>query len=220
MNCTELLLIAVTIVVVLLIIYIFLEYHRKQDKTKCPPKDKSKETLVATNEQSPYTALDNQNEIYRKLRMDPKYAAEIRPQDINFWSTTPGDINSAMSQAWCPADPHDDNHERAESFVKGRDMAEKNHGDSGTGIDYQNTLIDLVATPKMREEHAAFCGEIMGKSRTQLRVDTIDEAAALSTYNGHGIKTFSMDGPSQHNPTSVPEESRESYAKINTKYCL
>ena len=85
-------------------------------------------------------------------------------------------------------------------------------------INYQDTLVDLVADRRMKAQHANWHSEVVPKSQTSLKVDTMDEAAAVSNYNGHGMYAFRFGAPTQHNPLFVTDQDAESYAVNSTAF--
>ena len=47
---------------------------------------------------------------------------------------------------------------------------------------------------------------------------TMDEAAAVSNYNGHGLYSFRFVAPSQHNPLFITDQDASSYGVQTTKF--
>ena len=75
----------------------------------------------------------------------------------------------------------------------------------------------MVATPDMRRQHESWHAEVAPKSQTSLVVDDMDEAAAISSFNGVGINAFQFSAPKQSNALFLTDQNAESYAKNATR---
>lgn len=122
------------------------------------------------------------------------------------------DLEAAQLRAWEAAPP-------------GEPWAPEDGGEqyrrATSQMDYQSALTDLVADERMRANHAAWTAEVAPKSHMGLKVDTIDEAAAMSSYNGWGINAFRMAAPAQRpDALFVTEMDGPSMARNATSFRL
>jgi len=170
---------------------------------------------------SPYTPLNMQDGALRGARFDgfgqehPYLRADLAKNYRN-WATSPNDIEQAQRSAWFQA-VAGGNREHFEPGGGVGDAVARYHT-PGSSIDYQQTLVDLVADPRMRAQQDNWYSEVAPKSQTSLKVDTLDEAAAVSNYRGHGIYAFRFDAPSQHNPLFITDQDATTYGPNATKF--
>lgn len=172
---------------------------------------------------SPYTPLHMQDGAARGQRhdaygQDRAFDKADLAKNYRAWATTPRDLEEAQRAAWFETVSNGNN--ASYNPEAGGDTAAElfQHHEPGPSINYQDTLVDLVSDPRMRAQQANWHSEVAPKSQTALQVDTIDEAAAMSSYNGHGIYAFRMDAPSQHNPLFITDQDAESYGAHATKF--
>lgn len=133
-------------------------------------------------------------------------------KNYNCWSATPDDLTQAQRNAWFEITSNGENSQFNPECPDTQHM-------SGSSLNYQDALVDLVADPRMRQQHSNWSNEVAPKSQTAMRVDDMDEASAMSSYNGHGLYTFRHAAPCQSdNKLFVTEEDPESFAKHTTKF--
>ena len=87
-------------------------------------------------------------------------------------------------------------------------------------INYQDALVDTVADPRMRAQHQNWYGEVGPKSQTAMAVDDMDEAAAVSNYQGHGLYAFRFSAPTQSNPLFVTDMDKSQYRDHSTRFSI
>lgn len=179
---------------------------------------------VATSKvMSPYTPIQAQDGALRGARhdaynQDHAYLTADLAKNYRAWSTAPSDLEEAQRAAWFEAVSNGDN-AYYNSELGGNAGSELiQHHTPGPSINYQDTLVDLVADPRMRAQQDNWYSEVAPKSQTSMKVDTIDEAAAVSNYNGWGLYSFRFDAPSQHNPLFITDQDAESYGVQSTKF--
>ena len=185
----------------------------------------SPDTASLTN--TPYAVLQAQDGAIRGARhdaynQDHAYLYADLAKNYRNWATTPRDIEEAQRAAWFEATSAGDNaYYNIDALQKGTAGAETvEHHTPGPAINYQDTLVDLVADPRMRVQQANWYSEVAPKSQTSLKVDTIDEAAAISNQRGHGIYAFRFPAPSQHNPLFITDQDAESYGVNTTRFAF
>jgi hypothetical protein len=92
------------------------------------------------------------------------------------------------------------------------------HFTPAPAINYQDALIDFVANPRMRTQQTNWYNEVAPKSQTAMRVDSLDEAAAMASHAGHGLYAYRFPAPRQNNPLFVTEQDSGSYSPHRTKF--
>lgn len=137
-------------------------------------------------------------------------------QNYRSWSATPRSIEEASRAAWFESVAAG-GAASVEPGAGAPDEIVANHA-PGSSINYQDALVDLVADPRMRANQANWYKETAPKSQTAMKVDTIDEAAAMASQRGHGIYTFRFPGPSQHNPLFITDMDATDHAKNTTMF--
>lgn len=176
---------------------------------------------------SPYTEISHQDGAMRHARhdaynQDHAYLKADLAKNYRAWAAAPRDLEEAQRAAWFAATSNGEN-ESYDPETGGDAAAEMgSHHTPGPAINYQDALVDLVADPRMNAQHANWHSEISAKSQGALKVDTIDEAAAISTQGGHGIYAFRFPGSkvSQHNALFITEESAESQGVQATPFSI
>ena len=172
---------------------------------------------------SPYTPIQMQDGALRGARhdaynQDHAFLSADLAKNYRSWAAAPKDLEEAQRAAWFEA-VSNGNNSYYNSEVGGDQSAElMQHHTPGPSINYQDTLVDLVADPRMRAQQDNWYSEVAPKSQTAMKVDTIDEAAAVSNYRGHGMYAFRFVAPSQHNPLFVTDQDAESYGVQSTKF--
>ena len=131
---------------------------------------------------------------------------------------TPRDLEEAQRAAWFETVSNGNNtHYNPE--VGGDTSSElMAHHTPGPSINYQDALVDLVADSRMRSQHDNWHSEVAPKSQTAMKVDTIDEAATMSATPRHGLYSFRLAAPNQHNPLFVTEQDAKSYGAHKTRF--
>ena len=159
---------------------------------------------------SPYTPIHMQDRSIRGARhdaynQDHAYLSADLAKNYRSWAAAPRDLEEAQRAAWFEA-VSNGNNSYYNTEAGGNSASELvEHHTPGPSINYQDTLVDLVADPRMRAQQANWYSEVAPKSQTAMKVDTIDEAAAVSNQRGHGLYTFRFPGPSQHNPLFITD---------------
>jgi hypothetical protein len=146
------------------------------------------------------------------------YSTADLAKNYRAWSAGPRDIEEAQRAAWFEATA---NGESAQYDTEaGGDMGAEvtAHHTPAPGINYQDALVDLVADPRMRAQHANWHSEVAPKSQTAMRVDDLDEASAVAAHKGHGLYAFRFAAPPQHNPLFVTEHDGQSFAQHTTQF--
>ena len=124
-------------------------------------------------------------------------------------------LEASQYNAWAAATPSDGWAPESVGCKGELDMMNR----TAPPIDYQTALTDMVVDRRMLDNHNSWTSEIAPKSQTALKVDTIDEAAAMSIPRV-GLNSFRMSAPQQHNPLFVTELDAPSLAKHATRYRL
>ncbi len=110
-------------------------------------------------------------------------------------AVSPNDIAAAEQNALMEAveGGHNESFTPAMSGSPGAETV--GHHTPASAIDYQETMLASVADNKMRMQHANWCGEVIGKSRTAMAVDyELDPTLSLPRQ---GVGAFSMPAPTQ-----------------------
>lgn len=178
---------------------------------------------AASSAMSPYAALHAQDGALRGARhdaynQDHAYLRADLAKNYRNWATTPKDLEEAQRAAWFEATAN--GHNAYYNAEKGGDPSAEltQHHTPGPAINYQDALVDLVADPRMRAQQANWYSEVAPKSQVSLKVDTIDEAAAVSAQRGHGLYAFRFPAPSQHNPLFITDQDSGNYGVQTTKF--
>lgn len=172
---------------------------------------------------SPYTPIRMQDGAARGARhdaydQDHAYMSADLGSNYRAWAAEPRDLEKAQQASWFETVSNGENsYYNSESGGNAADELMQHHT-PGPSINYQDTLVDLVASPRMRAQQADWHKEVAPKSQTAMRVDTIDEAAAISTQGGHGLYAFRFPAASQHNPLFITDQDAESYGAHTTKF--
>ncbi|GFR88345.1 hypothetical protein ElyMa_002515200 [Elysia marginata] len=133
-------------------------------------------------------------------------------------AAAPRDLEEAQRAAWFEAVSNGDN-ANYNTEVGGDTVSELvQHHTPGPSINYQDTLIDIVAGARMREQHADWYKEVAPKSQTAMKVDTLDEASTVASHGGHGLYAFRFSAPSQDNPLFITDQDDTSFKKQSTKF--
>jgi hypothetical protein len=142
--------------------------------------------------------------------LDSGYGAADLAKNFRNWAASPRDIEEAQRAAWFEATAKED----PPPFYtnQGGIVA------PSPALNYQDTLVDLIADPRMRAQQANWYSEVAPKSQTSMKVDTIDEAAAVSAFRGWGIYSFRFGAPAQHNPLFITSEGPEDFALEATEF--
>ena len=172
---------------------------------------------------SPYTPINMQDGAIRGVRhdaynQDHAYISADLAKNYRSWTAAPRDLEEAQRAAWFEA-VSNGNNSYHNTEAGGNSASELiQHHTPGPSINYQDTLVDLVADPRMRAQQANWYSEVAPKSQTAMKVDTIDEAAAVSTQRGHGLYAFRFPAPTQHNPLFITDQDVESFGVQTTKF--
>ncbi len=175
---------------------------------------------------SPYTAIDAQDSALRGTRhdgagdQDHAYLSADLAKNYRAWASTPRDLEEAQRAAWFESTTQGTNSSFDPATAGNVGAEAMLHHTPGPSINYQETLVDLVADPRMKAQQANWYSEVAPKSQTSMKVDTIDEAAAISNARGHGIYAFRFPAPSQHNPLFVTDQSAEDYGVQTTRFAF
>lgn len=172
---------------------------------------------------SPYTPLQMQDGAIRGARhdaynQDHAYIYADLAKNYRSWAAAPSDLEEAQRAAWFEAVSSGSNAYYNPEVGGDPSQELTQHHTPGPAINYQDTLVDLIADPRMRAQQANWYSEVAPKSQTSMKVDTIDEAAAVSSYNGLGVYAFRFVAPSQHNPLFITDQDAESYGVEATKF--
>lgn len=180
-------------------------------------------TDATSSVMSPYTPLHFQDGAIRGARhdaynQDHAYLNADLAKNYSAWATSPRDLEESQRAAWFEAvsNGHNAYYNPELGGESGSELVQ--HHTPGPAINYQETLVDLVADPRMRAQQANWYSEVAPKSQTSMKVDTIDEAAAISAQQGHGIYAFRFPSPSQHNPLFITDQDAESYGVNTTRF--
>lgn len=118
-------------------------------------------------------------------------------------SATPEELHKAERAAWFSAR---DAGKRAtfdtERMYNTEDLTMQEH-ETEPQINWQDSLIDLVADKRIRENQRKWNAEVQPWNTTWLKVDDIDEASVFGLGgpgNAQGLYTFSRGGVNVHNP--------------------
>jgi hypothetical protein len=231
MNSNEAILIALLIILILVVAFQSRIFRLR--RRKCPPgcvcpecrEHMTKGRFAGSSEKvmSPYTPLHMQDGAIRGARHDAynqnhAYLTANLAKNYRAWASSPKDIEQAQRSAWFEAVSNGNN--AYYNTELGGDTASElvQHHTPGPSINYQDTLVDLVADPRMRAQQANWYSEVAPKSQTALKVDTIDEAAAISAQRGWGLYSFRFPAPSQHNPLFITDQDAESFGVQTTKF--
>lgn len=216
-------LLAVTLVLVILVIW---QQRRKSAGGDTPaPAPETFDSSPTETVMSPYTPIDFQDNALRGARhdaynQDHAYMAADLAKNYRAWASTPRDLEEAQRAAWFESTSMGSSsfHNPEVGGDKGAELSA--HHTPGPSINYQDALVDLVADPRMKAQHANWHAEVAPKSQTSMKVDTIDEAAAISSQRGHGIYAFRFPAPSQHNPLFITDQGAESYGVNTTRFAF
>jgi len=159
-----------------------------------------------------YTPPHMQDGAIRGARHDVYHQDHANPADsYQSRAAAPRDLEEAQRAAWFEAvsNGHNAHYDPEAGGNTSSELVA--HHTPGPSINYQDVLVDLVADPRMRAQQANWHSEVAPKSQTSMRVDTIDEAAAMSALSRHGLYSFRLAAPSQHNPLFVTDQDAESY---------
>ena len=178
---------------------------------------------VTSSVMSPYTPLHFQDGALRGARhdaynQDHAYLKADLAKNYRSWATTPRDLEEAQRAAWFESVSQGSN-----AFYdpeKGGNQSSEllQHHTPGPSINYQDTIVDLIADPRMRAQQADWYSEVAPKSQTAMKVDTIDEAATMSAVPRQGLYSFRFSAPSQHNPLFITDQDAESYGAQTTRF--
>ncbi len=144
--------------------------------------------------------------------LDHGYGVEDLAKNYRNWAATPKTIEEAQRAAWFEATSQ----ETPPPYYT-------NQGgivSPESALNYNETLVDLISDPRMRAQQANWYSEVAPKSQTSMKVDTINEAAAVSNFHGWGIYSFRFGAPSQHNPLYLTDQDPEDYALQATEFMV
>jgi hypothetical protein len=85
---------------------------------------------------------------------------------------------------------------------------------------HQSRMTDQVADSRMKTQHRKWVSEVAPKSQTAMAVDNMDEASALSTWNGHGLRTYSMRAPKRIGDPMYILEGTDDFDSQRTRFQL
>lgn len=149
---------------------------------------------------------------------------DLRPvgsyQNIRSLTADPPALEEAQRMAWSEAVSGGDSEYYNPAPGGGSYDEMVHHHTPGSSMNYQDALINLVADPRIRAQQADWYEEVAPKSQTAMTVDNLDEAAAVSTQNGHGLHSFRFPAPSQHNPLFITDQDAETYGEHATRFVL
>lgn len=189
----------------------------------CPRHGSFTSSAASSSMQSPYTPLHMQDGAIRGARhdaynQDHAYLSADLAKNYRSWAAAPRDLEEAQRAAWFEAVSNGNNayHNTEAGGNSASELVQ--HHTPGPSINYQDTLVDLVADPRMRAQQANWYSEVAPKSQAAMKVDTIDEAAAISNQGGHGLYAFRFPAPSQHNPMFITDQDAESFGVQTTKF--
>jgi hypothetical protein len=172
---------------------------------------------------SPYTPLHMQDGAIRGARhdaynQDHAFLSADLAKNYRTWASSPRDLEEAQRAAWFEAVSNGNNayYNPEMGGDSGRELVQ--HHTPGPAINYQDTLVDLVADPRMRAQQANWYSEVAPKSQTAMKVDTIDEAATMAALPRSGLYSFRLLAPSQHNPLYITDQDAESYGVQTTRF--
>ena len=211
----------ISLLVVLIVVVVF------QARLRCSvawyPLDKGSFTGGSSSVMSPYTPLQMQDGAIRGARhdafnQDHAYLSADLAKNYRSWATTPRDLEEAQRAAWFEAISNGHN-AYYNPEVGGDTSAElMAHHTPGPSINYQDTLVDLVADPRMRAQQANWYSEVAPKTQTAMKIDSIDEAATMAAAPRSGLYSFRFSAPSQHNPLFLTDQDAESYGVQTTRF--
>jgi hypothetical protein len=167
---------------------------------------------------SPYTPTRGAR--HDAYNQDHAYLSADLAKNYRSWAAAPRDLEEAQRAAWFEA-VSNGNNSYYNTEAGGNSASELiQHHTPGPAINYQDTLVDLVADPRMRAQQANWHSEVAPKSQTAIKVDTLDEAAAISNQRGHGLYAYRFPAPSNnnHNPLFITEQDAESFGVHTTKF--
>lgn len=226
MSSNEAILIALLVVLVLVVVFQGSGWRRCPAGCRCArcrPADKAHFESATSSVMSPYTPISMQDGAIRGARhdaynQDHAYLSADLAKNYRSWAASPRDLEEAQRAAWFEAVSAGNNayYNPELGADTGSDVSQ--HHTPGPAINYQDTLVDLVADPRMRAQQANWYSEVAPKSQTSMKVDTIDEAAAISAQNGWGIYAFRFPAPSQHNPLFITDQDAESFGVQTTRF--
>jgi hypothetical protein len=172
---------------------------------------------------SPHTPIQMQHGAIRGARhdaynQDHAYLSADLAKNYRSWAAAPRDLEEAQRAAWFEA-VSNGNNSYYNTEAGGNAASELvQHHTPGPSINYQDTLVDLVVDPRMRAQQANWHSEVAPKSMGAMKVDTLDEAAAMASQRGHGLYAFRFPAPSQQNPLFITDQNAESYGVHTTKF--
>jgi hypothetical protein len=183
------------------------------------------DAFASSSVMSPYTPIRMQDGALRGARhdafnQDHAYHTADLAKNYRAWATKPRDLEEAQRAAWFEAVSSGENsHYNTEAGGYAADELTQHHT-PGPSINYQETLVDLVAPVdgRMRAQQENWHSEVAAKSQTAMAVDNLDEASAISNYRGHGLYSFRFAAPSQHNPLMVTDQDAETYGVHSTRF--
>ena len=161
----------------------------------------------------------------RREGFGPVFQNDALPKQFRQWSVTPPSVAESERAAWfeATADPPTSlsaTNDRGSPATEHFGPAGGASGPIGESLDYNQALTDLVADPRLLAQHSNWVNEVLPKSQVSMKVDTIDEAAAISAYRGHGIYAFRFNAPAQNNPLFVTDEGPADYHKESTPFLI
>jgi hypothetical protein len=140
------------------------------------------------------------------------YGSDSLAKNYRSWAAGPRDIDDAERAAWFETaagqnpPPYYATHG---GFVQ-----------PDPDLNYQDMLVDLIADPRMRAQQANWWSEVAPKSQTSMKVDTVDEAASIAAFQGHGIYAFRFGAPAQHNPLHLTDSGPADFAAEATEFMI
>lgn len=180
----------------------------------------------ASSKETPYTPIQMQDGAIRGARHDAynqehafrALGSADLSKNYRAWAAAPRDLEEAQRAAWFESVSNGNN--AYYNSEAGGDVASElmQHHTPGPSINYQDTLVDLVADPRMRAQQANWYSEVAPAGGGAMKVDTLDEAAAVSNYRGSGLYSFRFAAPSQHNPLFITDQDAESFGVHTTKF--
>lgn len=211
------------LVVLLVALIAAFAFQRQWGACGCAKCKEKGSFLASAPDLSPYTPIGFQDAAIRGARHDAfnqehAFRSADLAKNYRAWAASPRDLEEAQRAAWFESTASGDN--AFYNAEAGGDAAAEltQHHTPAPSINYQDALVDLVADPRMRAQQANWHSEVAPKSQTAMRVDTLDEAAAIAHNRGHGLYAFRFPAVSQHNPLFITDQDAESYGVHTTRF--
>ena len=204
---------AAFVVVVLIIIIVSVVVDKKSKKDK---KDADGFCSIRDAVAHDHAIAARRGARHDATRQPSAYTDEALADNYSKWSAEPRDLEKAAREAWL---------ETTSSGGTPGSYTPDMSGDAGASmsayhehspdINHQDGLIDLVATPEIRANHAAWVAETKPYASNVLRAEDADE---LSVFNlGHsrvGLGSFRLAGPRvSSNPLFITENDDRDFAR-------